>query len=1707
MWAGNLVLSYPVWSTPRKGDLTLNLALVYTNTNWDNREWGGVDHPEQQPDEPPHKWSRARESWIHPGWTLCLGRIAKAPFFEADFRWHYVDATGGRHLLVIQDSSTPVHVYATDDGSFIKAVNDTTAGTWTAYFPDGQISDFGWRANVANDDADEGGGYYLTTQRDRHGNSYTATYITTNPVPGALDSITDSYGRFIDFTVFGPGDPKSGHLQRIDAPAFNGQTATTTLEYDAVTITEMREDTYYGGTGVTQRQVARLIRLNQPEPGYTTQFGHVSEGSTLLIFTGRPLEVSRVTNALGGVVKYTYNGWEWLTYVQWAPGDIREFPFPGYGVVQVDRYADGNEANTAPENHSRWVYQRNAGSFLTQTAPCLDGLGEGGFGSQWGRVDVDGPDGNTTPYQFGLRRPASVVPLPGTYTLIGKEMVRTVYAGTCHDWSCDGVDACAGREVERTITAYERDGSSIVGSGNHRAAGETTRYLEEPGARTTSSSCSWNGFGAHGKTTTTATGTLSHPAVTSSVTYTPDPVGWILSNWTEATDEQRLLTGSQAQRVTWRARFDTTGRVTAEQGVAALDTSTPTECPLSVSATSPYPPDLPEALRPWPTPGALLAAASYPSYSDWPTISSASAAAQAVPLTFALGDIRTSYLYHTSGDGNGKLAWTTRTRPAGPPADPSMDTFTWKWGAPQTKQRVGVSFLSYDVDVDPNTGRVTRSRDTAGRFTDYMFDRLGRLTRLAPEEDAATDYVYETPTRLRITVSAADGASSDYHLYDGMGREVMHERTQVGSTLAYRQFAHDASSRRVKVGRWNDAGTATPWVTPTPGTPPTWIDTSYSVSWPGIGTIQDPRGRVRKVTHAVGNEVTYTYPFADATRASRAGLNNDPLQVVSSLAVKNGLGQLVSVTPDQPGGASATYLFDIFGEMSQANVVGQASGTTFTQVRTWTRNGLGQLVASTDPESGLTEILEHDVDGNVLRSRDANGAAQGYTLVRTYDAAGRSLTLSKDVGGTLTQLAAWQYDGVGSTWPGTHDLGKLTREIVPLPDFGGTYWRSIRYSGRGGRPDRTRVDLTLTGMGTTYFEGVVGYTDRGLLEGANYPNLPIIGTGGVIAGYLYKPAMLHVYSKGYATETRFQDTLLPQTATVSARAPNGAAIDLHFGNGTRRATSLDSRERISRITVSAIEGGTIWDSGTYEYDGLNNIIAIGRNGVVGTHPQTFRYDVQGRLVLADLPGSVITYAFDGFGNMTDRVGAPWPSTSEGGFGGRVHFVGMTHDNRIHDPGFAFDPSGNLTASPNPARAYMWDEQSRLRQVTASGATLTKHAYDTAGERLLKQEGTETRFYYRGGGAATMAEYVWQAGLGWRLDRQYMLGTHGEYGHVLEGAPQVVTWYGTDHLASPRALTNASGELAEGLHLYEPFGLEVPPLPTSMSRHTFTGHERDVATDLDYMHARFYGAREARFASADPITGTRAASWQAAGWNRYAYAGANPVGSADPDGRSAVGKIVGWIMELAARGQRRVAASSSRDVLLAAQQAGEDIRMASRSEARDLATRAGGGRPPIHDKATKPGHNPHYHPADRSGGHILYSVAAVVTLSHHARGQGKVLEWLAFVGDLINPLTFAQDAADIGDALSDAVGPMVEDAVAGGNEDDNSEDEDERCETLRCQYLRDMREARAAEAKHQRILAQHGGGECEAVGPVIGFAPQLPTRPGRSLRGSRVLPSR
>ena len=336
------------------------------------------------------------------------------------------------------------------------------------------------------------------------------------------------------------------------------------------------------------------------------------------------------------------------------------------------------------------------------------------------------------------------------------------------------------------------------------------------------------------------------------------------------------------------------------------------------------------------------------------------------------------------------------------------------------------------------------------------------------------------------------------------------------------------------------------------------------------------------------------------------------------------------------------------------------------------------------------------------------------------------------------------------------------------------------------------------------------------------------------------------------------------------------------GNSVTVTHGLDphAMRRPGSIATSGVTGTPgNWASGAYAYDGAGNITRIGE--------EWFTYDLVSRLAAnsypmpeGECPTSLqsLAYTYDPLGNMTS-----WTYNCSG-----THTYSVdASTNRLTTQDYDFAGNALTTVGEANAETLAYYHFNDLRSAVGTGLNRL-YGYTADGERLVDYDaqpnppaGPFTITLRDLGGKVLRAFQVTTGQPGTWTEKEDWITRDGQLLATVDTTVQggVARHVHLDHLGTPRLITSASGAGLES-HTYLPFGLEVTELGPLSERMKFTGHERDLASGLDYMHARYYSQYVNRFLSVDK---GRAKPGSPQGWNRYAYARGNPLNRIDLDG--------------------------------------------------------------------------------------------------------------------------------------------------------------------------------------------------------------------------------
>ena len=774
--------------------------------------------------------------------------------------------------------------------------------------------------------------------------------------------------------------------------------------------------------------------------------------------------------------------------------------------------------------------------------------------------------------------------------------------------------------------------------------------------------------------------------------------------------------------------------------------------------------------------------------------------------------------------------------------------------------------------------------DPNGLAATTEYDRHGRPTFRGEGGLRATHVTYDDPNRWIVTqedvAAVEDKRNVQVARFDQLGRLRLMQQLEQATTPAA-AGADDSLGILVEIKHQFTSGINA-----------VLVSNPYRASDPGAPTRgwtakrQDTAGRVcaletfpgaaepalaQNCAPSPGVAATTGYGY-DATVALTQQTITDPAGA-ERVFQSDILGRLLAVIED-PGGENLTT---VYAHDLQDNLIGVVQGATS---RSFAYSSLDRLLSAANPESGTT-AYSYDENGNLL-----SGTAGGVTRTSTYDDQNRVLTQSYNdptPAVTLTYDTAQTGDRPAGCLGDTGPKGRLAKVSS------GTF-TTFYFHNQLGHTVCTRQTVQ------TYdpFDFLYSPTPQGEWATIKYPSGRTLATALDDAG---RPVSV-TGASAYASGLQY--------------AAHGAVGQMTLGNGTVETVEYNAFLQLTSLKLGSSAGAS--DRWRLQ----NGFPAGGNNGNVRSQTVTvlngaplgtqYAYDGLNRLKLAtEEPTSPLSpvcpdagshwcqqYGYDARGNRSveaeSNLGLPI---------GRPDIFGA--DNRIADPGYAYDARGNLTLLPTGER-FLYDGENRqvvyctgfVSEVDCGNPAVTLgktfYYYDGEGRRVGKVSGAVTQVFVYDARGQLAAEY------GGSVE---VSGTH---------------YVTADHLGTTRVITDASNAVLQ-CRDYLPFGDEL--LASAQNgrsgiacysgetglRQKFTGKERDAESRLDFFGARYYSWAQGRFTSPDaPLLDQIAENPQS--WNLYAYARNNPLAVVDSDGNivatvtgALAGGVIGGTVEL------------------------------------------------------------------------------------------------------------------------------------------------------------------------------------------------------------------
>jgi len=495
------------------------------------------------------------------------------------------------------------------------------------------------------------------------------------------------------------------------------------------------------------------------------------------------------------------------------------------------------------------------------------------------------------------------------------------------------------------------------------------------------------------------------------------------------------------------------------------------------------------------------------------------------------------------------------------------------------------------------------------------------------------------------------------------------------------------------------------------------------------------------------------------------------------------------------------------------------------QTRTYTYDSIGNLLTSKIPETNYSTVTStYTPSAMISQKTDARGVIASYG----YDALNRLSSITYNDGTPAISLI---YGGAGAP---NFGAGRL------IATSDGTGSQTYQYNNMG---MATQISRTMSGVTYTLR---YSYNTAGQIATITYPS-------GRVVTESYDPI-------GRLTQVGTGGSMI---ASIGAYNAAGQILSTTYGNGMQGTFGFNTQGQIASIQYGSSAGSILSLAYNYGPNDDGKILSI-TDSVTPARSTAYTYDELNRLKIAQTtnltaPGTwKLVYHYDRYGNRLSQVPVAGTASMP-----NSQLLIDPNTNRIISSGFTYDAAGNTTG--DGLHAYAFDAENRIK--TVDGAT-NFYGYDWAGMRV-KKNGT----LYVYSGPKVIAEYVSGAAA---------VSPSVEYIYLKDqmaariGGGSTTYLYG-DHL-STRNEADGTGAVVRTAGLF-PYG-DVWYETGVNDKWKFTTYERDAESGLDYAMARYDSPALGRFMSVDSAA---ASPTDPQTFNRYPYAGDDPINRRDPSG--------------------------------------------------------------------------------------------------------------------------------------------------------------------------------------------------------------------------------
>ena len=839
----------------------------------------------------------------------------------------------------------------------------------------------------------------------------------------------------------------------------------------------------------------------------------------------------------------------------------------------------------------------------------------------------------------------------------------------------------------------------------------------------------------------------------------------------------------------------------------------------------------------------------------------------------------TTFAYYTSADGNLQGLLQSETVE---PDDPKFAlTTTITYDAFGNKAKIVRSGL------DAAGQSVTRQRrivyDPTGRYANEFYDHNEQRTKEVVERNE-----FGAPTLVRglngIQTSSAYGTlGRQYWDADNTGSAIQTVFRLCDATCP-------ASAMYIAEATVSGGGQSREYMDAL-GRPVREGTLGFDGRWIYTDTEYDRLGRVTRksnpyfesetihwaeMTHDIlGRVVQATVPgIANPTTTIRRGYDTVTTNALKQVKTetRNALGELVQVVDHEQG--KVKYRRDAAGRLRTVTRLGSPSDphNVTTELD---YDVLGRKKYLNDPDKGEWHY-EYNVFGDLVEQRDP----KGQVMTMKYDGLGR-MTYRQDLdgAGNITGDTKWTYDEAVN--------GK--GQLAGVRDAVSGYKKIHSYDGFG-RPDITQTCFGLEEAEQCYSQKVT-YDEH---------NRPLRSFDAAGDGTFADNSVEHRYVNGYLSEiVEVGLGAFRSYYKVNHMDARGNVTEFTHGNGlvTRRGfNATTGRVEVLQTGVqsSGVLTPTVQDL-RYAWDDVDNLTQR-RDDRRSLTEDFLQYDGLNRLVSSQVAGQAVQSAsYDSLGNLKSKTGVGDYTYSRINAG--PHAVTSTGDGITYQ----YDRNGNMTGDSS-GRAIEYTNFDKPSKITR-GTHVTQFAYGVNRSRYMRVDEDAIKVYIGNVERITYAD-------GTREVKRYINGTVVVSARYTNGVrtSESIRYLHHDHLGSLDVLTDEDGHIVEEMS-FDAWGQRRnaatwaaldAPLASSITDRGYTAHEQLDDVGLIHMNGRVYDPRLGRFLQADPFV-QDATDTQL--YNRYSYLRNNPLNGTDPSGyfipELIIGAFIGYAAALAA----------------------------------------------------------------------------------------------------------------------------------------------------------------------------------------------------------------